>query len=179
MAANDQESGVRLQEGKRSREQKRADHALRTIRMLKGLDQNQDTEKPLYGNLRAYVENLPAMIVMNGLGQAMATELAAARMGEEEIPKGNRDLSGMIEALQYSAKGNRNADVRAHELLFFIVSDWLQKSRAYSYSEDEGLMEAIVSGNQKEYVRAQHEALAYLEWLKKFSQAFLQERRKG
>ena len=36
-------------------------------------------------------------------------------------------------------------------------------------------MEAIVEGNQNQYVRAQMEALAYLEWLKKFSQAFLRK----
>jgi len=47
------------------------------------------------------------------------------------------------------------------------------------YSENEGLMDAIVGGNQDKYVRAQAEALAYLVWLKKFSQAFLRKGGQG
>lgn len=117
--------------------QKRAAHALEAIKKLA----NQKN----YGNFGSYVQRLPATIVMNGLGQAMAGELAAARCGT-------------------------NDDERAHKTLFELVESWLQKSKAYPEMD---LMAAIVKGSQEDYVRAQAESLAYLDWLKKFSQAYL------
>lgn len=122
--------------------QKRAAHALDVINKL--------AEGKEYGKFGSYVQRLPATIVMNGLGQAMAGELAAARL----------------------AKGDKmSADERAHKILFDCVERWLFKSEVYT--KKEGLMAAIVSSNQEDYVRAQAEALAYLGWLKKFSQAYL------
>lgn len=117
--------------------QKRAAHALEAVKRLEK-DNN-------YGNFGSYVQRLPATIVMNGLGQAMASELAAAR-------------------------GCKDEDERAHKILFELVENWLQKCNAYPKTD---LMIAIVQGNQEDYVRAQAEALAYLDWLKKFSQAYL------
>ncbi len=176
LAGDKQEQEKRSGNEPRTVEQKRANHALKTIRALRDLDHGQgsdDKSPPIYGNLRAYVENLPTTIVMNGLGQAMATELAAARMGGDGGSIGDRSLSERIESLQAPAREDRSADERAHELLFYVVQDWLRKGGVYS--EDQDLMEAIVRGDQKKYVRAQAEALAYLEWLKKFSQAFLRK----
>jgi len=118
--------------------QKRAAHALKAINKLMA--------QKNYGNFGSYVQRLPATIVMNGLGQAMAGELAAGR-------------------------GAKNDDERAHKTLFEFVESWLQESKAYP--KDKGLMEAIVESSQEDYVRAQAEALAYLDWLKKFSQAYL------
>ena len=117
--------------------QKRAAHALDAVKKL--------VNQKNYGNFGSYVQRLPATIVMNGLGQAMASELAAARSGT-------------------------NDDERAHKVLFKLVESWLQKSNAYPEID---LMIAIVKGSQEDYVRAQAEALAYLDWLKKFSQAYL------
>lgn len=128
--------------------QKRAAHALDGITKL--------AEKKDYGNFGSYVQRLPATIVMNGLGQAMAGELAAARL----------------------AKGDRmSADERAHKTLFDCVESWLFECEAYS--GDGGLMAAIVNSSQENYVRAQAEALAYLDWLKKFSQAYLGDGKDG
>lgn len=118
--------------------QKRAAHALKAINKL--------VEQKKYGHFGSYVQRLPATIVMNGLGQAMAGELAAGRGGKDD-------------------------DERAHRTLFELVESWLQESKAYS--SESGLMESIVKSSQEDYVRAQAEALAYLDWLKKFSQAYL------
>lgn len=124
--------------------QKRAAHALKAINKL--VEQNN------YGNFGSYVQRLPATIVMNGLGQAMAGELAAGR-------------------------GGKNDDERAHKKLFESVESWLQECKAYS--NEMGLMESIVKSRQEDYVRAQAEALAYLDWLKKFSQAYLDGDKNG
>jgi CRISPR-associated protein Cmr5 len=178
MAAEGQETNVNGPKDDRTLEQKRADHALRIVRRLRELDQSEEKERkmlPLYGNFRSYVENLPAMIVMNGLGQAMATELASARIGEGSSSGSGCDLSELIDSMKKSAKDDRNEDKKAHELLFCIIQNWLGKGEFYDCSGDHSLIDAIVDGSQDKYVIAQHETLAYLEWLKKFSQAFLRK----
>ena len=115
--------------------QRRASHALAAVREL----EENDKKGKGYGNFVSYVDRLPASIVMNGLGQAMATELAA--------------------------------NERAHKILYNCVESWLCESNIYP--KENGLMEAIVHGSQDDYVRAQAEVLAYLEWLKKFGHAYL------
>jgi CRISPR-associated protein Cmr5 len=92
---------------------------------------------------KSYAESLPTMVVVNGLGQACATLLAQA--------KGDPD--------------------DAHRLLYDHLEDWLCVHNA-AYDR-KPLIEAIIKGDQDQYVRAQFEALAYLTWLKKFAQAQL------
>ena len=96
-----------------------------------------------YKGYAGYAESLPATIIANGLGQACATLLAQA--------KGKSD---------------------AHRELYDHLEDWLCGSNAAVYDR-KPLIEAIIKGNQDQYVRAQFEALAYLTWLKKFAQAQL------
>ncbi|MGO9113615.1 MAG: type III-B CRISPR module-associated protein Cmr5 [Thermoguttaceae bacterium] len=90
---------------------------------------------------KRYAKSLAATIVVNGLGQACATLLAQA--------KGDHD---------------------AHRELYDHLEDWLCGDHAAVY-EKKPLVEAIINGDQDQYVRAQFEALAYLTWLKKFAQA--------
>lgn len=116
-------------------EQKRAAHALEFI---VGLEKDGPGK---YGKFRSYVSSLPATIVMNGFGQAMATELASKKE-------------------------------KGHDHLFKAVEEWLL-TKCGIYPEESDLMKAITSNGQDEYIRAQAEALAYLVWLKKFSQAYL------
>ena len=124
-------------------EQKRAKHALDQVKVLK--------RKGEIGNYVSYVNALPAAILMNGLGQALATECAA---GE------------------------------THRTLANHVSNWLLREEARTkYTnpvEGEGsdnsqrLLSRIVEGGQDAYVWAQGEAIAYVTWLKKFANAFLE-----
>jgi CRISPR-associated protein Cmr5 len=124
-------------------EQKRAKHALERIKAL---------QKDEPGNYLSYVNALPAAILMNGLGQALATERAASDA--------------------------------AHHLLARHVSEWLLSPEAdtrYAASaSDEARLDAaqrllgrIVVGDQDAYLWAQTEAIAYVAWLKKFANAFL------
>lgn len=116
--------------------QKRAEHALKYIKenvMKNGIDQ---------GNFISYVSSLPASIVMNGLGQAMAFELS------------KKD--------------------KEHKLLYNAIFEWLCKSENAIYKGKEDLIKAVIEGNQEQYIIAQAEALEYLEWLKKFSRAYLE-----
>ena len=80
---------------------------------------------------------MPAMILMNGLGQTAAF---------------------------YKSKGG------AQEALYHLLSDWLkQKGKPYATKE---LLAGITQEDAKTYRAAQIEALAYLQWVKKFAKAY-------
>lgn len=100
-------------------------------------------------NYRSYVQALPATVLNNGLGQAAATELAAG-------------------------KGQEN---NAHTKLFKHLESWLCGEHGPYHDggagKKKGLMRSIIDGDQQQYVRAQLEAIAWLEWLKKFASAYL------
>jgi CRISPR-associated protein Cmr5 len=128
-------------------EQKRAKHALTQIKPLQG--------EKIAGNYLSYVKALPAAILMNGLGQASATELA---------------------------NGKNESD--PHRLLANHVSGWLlspeARTRYAAAVPEEAKLDAaqrllgrIVAGDQDAYLWAQTEAIAYVTWLKKFANAFL------
>jgi CRISPR-associated protein Cmr5 len=120
--------------GKPTIEQARARHALDRVRAVK-----KDPGK--YGS---YVKQLPASILMSGLGQAVATLQAAARGKQED----------------------------AHRTLYKDLEAWLcTECPDAPYQGKRSLIDAIVDGDQAAYVRAQAEALHWLEWLKKFAQA--------
>lgn len=126
-------------------EQKRAKHALDQVKALRN-------DNPR--NYLSYVNALPAAILMNGLGQALATELASG--------KNDRD---------------------PHRLLANHVSSWLLSREAHTkYASGNSrvdaaslLLDQIVAGDQDVYLWAQTEAIAYVTWLKKFANAFLKK----
>lgn len=125
--------------------QRRAAHALARILA------HQKAGKDAYGNYVSYVEALPAAILMNGLGQAAATLLAKAE-GDLDKPHGR---------------------------LYADLQDWLcghdpaAPFRDCPAKGDDCLMQCICDSDQRKYLRAQTEALAWLVWLKKFARAYL------
>ena len=125
----------------RSPAQKRAGHALGKIHAL--VNQN-------YGNYPAYVKSLPAKIIMNGLGQALAVEKGQGAGKEPDDP------------------------FYGHELLFGHMQEWLLHGWENSpYKGQEDILIALCNGSEEDYIRAQGEAMAYIEWLKKFAVAYL------
>lgn len=123
-------------------EQEKARHALERLKEVEG-----KTDK-FKGHYRSYVDRLGPAILINGLGQALAMELAAA------------------------GSNKRKDDEQAHYELYRNLSDLLCGSGA-AYGEKKDLMEAILNGNQDQYIAAQAEALSWLSWHKKFCQAYL------
>ncbi len=103
---------------------------------------------------RSYVNALPATILTCGLGQALATELAAAGA--------DRDNGG-------------NAD--AHTRLYNDLQDWLcGQADSLGLPTTTGkhrLLDALMHADQPAYRRAQAEAMAWLAWHKKFCRALL------
>lgn len=124
-------------------EQRRAKSALDRVTEL--AERTHDFKK-LY---RAYVDRLGPAIVMNGLGQALAAERAAAG----PTPKNDRE--------------------RAHQELYASLERWLcGKEHAESvFPKCDDLLRAITENPESRYLNAQAEALAWLEWHKKFCRA--------
>lgn len=137
-------------------DRERAAHALATITGLPA-----DVKK-----YTSYVKGLPATILQNGLGQAMATLLAASK-GKPAMKQ----------------KDGENVVNEAHRLLYTHIQQWLCRDDALApYREKEAiadgstvLMTRITDGDEPAYIRAQAEALAYLNWLKKFAVAYRPE----
>ncbi|MBC7326080.1 MAG: type III-B CRISPR module-associated protein Cmr5 [Moorella sp. (in: Bacteria)] len=130
----------------RTLEQERAAHALEKVRAVQKTFSG-DGEKA--DKFASYVESLPATILANGLGQAAATLLAQAK-GVQSDP---------------------------HYKLYCFLEEWLCRDAAQApYRQANDLMEAIVNNDRQAYLHAQAEALAWLEWLKKFAVAFLKKK---
>jgi len=91
---------------------------------------------------------MPAMILMNGLGQTAAF---------------------------YKSKKSKDPNKpSAYENLYKLLSDWLKKN-VKSYANKKDLLEGITQCDAKDYRAAQVEALAYLQWVKKFAKAYAKE----
>ncbi len=123
-------------------EQERARHALQRLDAVKA--DNRENFKKLY---RSYVERLGPAILINGLGQALAMELAAADKKKKD-------------------------DEQAHHQLYSNIHDLLCRAGSV-YPPQSDLIEAVLNGSQDQYIAAQTETLAWLSWHKKFCQAYL------
>ena len=93
---------------------------------------------------KSYASALPAMIHINGLGQAAAF---------------------------YKSKGKGEED-KPHEMLYQLLSDWLTKpNQPYAGAND--LIQAITVQDMHQYRLAQAEAQALMDWVKKFAKAYM------
>ncbi|MGL6260381.1 type III-B CRISPR module-associated protein Cmr5 [Vibrio sp. WXL210] len=99
--------------------------------------------------LKAYVQALPAMVQINGLGQAIAFYRSRFQAGE-------------------SSKGGV-----AYQKLYDLLSDWLCKGPLAVYPSHHDLLTALVSEDMHKYRMAQIELLAFLGWVQKFVLAFV------
>jgi CRISPR-associated protein Cmr5 len=122
-----------------SLDQKRAAHALSKIKEM------EERGAKFYVS---YVSALPAIIVANGLGQALAMLLA-------------------------KSKGNQGSE---HYQLYAHVASWLSvQVKELKGDGVDDVITKLMSGNQGVYVKAQGEAMSYLNWLKQFARAYLRE----
>jgi CRISPR-associated protein Cmr5 len=124
----------------RSMDQERAEFALKKIQaILNGSEASAHKVE-----VRRYLNNLPALIRMNGLGQALAF---------------------------FRMKGKDTA----HDTIYNMVGDWLcdTNSKGRIFYADADVLSAITQSDMDHYMAAQNEALALLQWLKKFAVALL------
>ena len=124
----------------RTIEQERAANALGRVNEL------HNEIRSVKERYRSYVDRLGPTIVMNGLGQALATERAAA--GSEPS----------------------KPEEKAHQKLYESVQGWLCRDDGV-YPPDMDLLQVLMEKDEAHYLRAQAEALAWLEWHKKCCRA--------
>lgn len=121
--------------------QQRAASALARVRELSG---RPEGFRRLY---RSYVDRLGPAIIMNGLGQALATTRAAAG------PNPGNDRQ------------------KAHCELYRSIQQWLCRDDGGVYPKSPDLLQAVTANDEFRYLHAQVESLAWLEWHKKLCRA--------
>lgn len=126
-------------------EQKRAADSLAKINKFREDFEQEERRQKEYVS---YVKSLPATILVNGLGQAAASLLAAnkGKLGEKKT---------------------------AHYILYKHLQDWLCRDSKQAPYQHGNLMQAITTNDRESYMHAQAEALAWLQWQKKFAVAYL------
>ncbi|SEN68942.1 type III-B CRISPR module-associated protein Cmr5 [Lihuaxuella thermophila] len=128
-------------------DQKRAMHSLERVKEIEKKHKNQGNGQ-FADDYAGYVVRLPADILSNGLGQALAQLLAAAKDKKED----------------------------PHRLVYQDLQSWLcRDDEKAPYPGAADLLEAIVSNDRRRYQWALAEALAWLEWHKKLSVAYLKK----
>ena len=103
---------------------------------------------------RSYAESLPAIIVRNGLGQALAMEAASGKVG---------------------TNATKDEEI-AHRELYNMLSNWLLKK---VFQRGGGIrpmqvIEEIIKSDQTTYMHAQEEALHFMQWVKRFANAMIE-----
>ncbi|MCL6622791.1 MAG: type III-B CRISPR module-associated protein Cmr5 [Syntrophobacterales bacterium] len=97
-----------------------------------------------------FSQGLPARIKQNGFGQTLAFLLN----------KGT-DKQGQPD------------DAKEHTQAFRIIAEWLKQRNILTQTEPVALMAELSRMDQQEYLRAQEEALALWEWVKRYANAGL------
>lgn len=133
-------------------DQVRAQHALRHVLTL--VDGEHALSLPAQAKFKAYLQSLPAMIQINGLGQAIAFYRSR--------------FSSPIDLKDDSQK--------AYHKLYELISDWLIGGElgVYKAAPNTDLLQQLTSQDMHQYQRAQVELLQYLGWLKKFTLAYVE-----
>ena len=132
--------------------QKRAEYALKVV-----LNTKETLSESGRKEFKSFSAGSPTMILQNGFGQALAFWLSKATDKDLKIKPNDK-----------------------HFLLFKMVMDWLQYEKGdvkNRFIKKTGspteFLEEISKMGQGDYLAAQKEALALLEWVKRFANADL------
>lgn len=134
----------------RTMAQKRAEYALEQV--LKVMNEKDEKSR---NDFKSFSAGAPSMILQNGFGQALAFWLA----------KGTKD--------------GRRKETDKHIELFDMVKNWLSLktkdfNNTFAKEKDRTkLMQELLAMDQRQYLTAQNETLALLEWIKRFANADL------
>lgn len=122
-------------------QQKRAKYALQQIK-----DVIENVNQKEFKEFKAYASTFPAMIHMNGLGQAAAF---------------------------FKSKGETHEVV--YSILSTWLCGKVDYAKNQPYSGCDNLLEGITSRDMHQYRLAQAEAQALMDWVKKFASAFMKD----
>lgn len=131
-------------------QQQRARFALEAVNRA---EKNSDIDNDRFKKRAA---ELPAMIQMNGLGQAAAF---------------------------YRMKGKDHGHIYLYNILSAWLcrdqSDWITERGPYFDNTDPDLLHGITHSDVKTYRLAQAEALLFMDWVKKFAKAYMPDEKEG
>jgi len=94
---------------------------------------------------KAYSNSFPAMMQMNGIGQALA--------------------------FAYQKSNGETDENRGWQLIFQVCQRWLLEHSTIWQSRSEPLMNVLTTGSQEQYQLAQAEVQALFSWVKDFARA--------
>lgn len=136
----------------RTLEQKRASYAYSKVSYIASL--NKDVQE----NYHSYVKSAPALILTNGLGNTLAFYLSKAKVKPEDVNEKVKSLEGRE---------------RSYAELYLHITEWLRKN---GYGD---LNWVIDKATNIENLQATREAIALLNWMKRFADAMLKEESQG
>jgi CRISPR type III-B/RAMP module-associated protein Cmr5 len=134
----------------------RAQAALTAVRALRGEPEQARRYKP-------YVNAFPALILGAGLGQAVATYMAAAGRGGGQAESYQAILRQLESWLCRECRWSLYLEAVAGE------------PASTSKSHGERLLMRIIRGNRNQLRAGTTEALAYVAWLKKLANALIKD----
>jgi CRISPR-associated protein Cmr5 len=130
-------------------EQQRASYAYSKISHIATL--NEDIQEKYH----SYVRSAPALILRNGLGNTLAYYLSKAKVSL-------KDVSEKVESL-------RDSKQIAYAMLYLHITEWL---KTMGYGDLEWITNEATS---LEVFQATKEAIALLNWMRRFADAMLKE----
>lgn len=116
---------------------------------------------PVDEKVANFVVGVPTIVLTNGLGQAMAFLLS-----KHKEPNANDTEEKRKDKLKY-----RNT--------FDIIRCWFNQQENIGLNETDRFqfLQQLANLDQKTYLRAQQEALALLQWLKRYARAFQEDKK--
>lgn len=111
------------------------------------IDKNKNINSKFKKEYRSIIMKLPTLILTNGLGQTLAF-LKAKGKGDDRTPE---------------------------EVIYKCLQEWLFSSLDWGSFQQGEIIERVISADNYKYRLATMEALAFLNWLKRFADGVLSE----
>jgi len=138
-------------------EQRRAKFAYERVREVKGSD------KETLEKYNSYVKSAPVLILTNGLGQTLAFYLSKLEKLSESTEGTNHK--------RITPEDEPSGEKRAYAYLYKHISEWL----AQTVTNGQDPLVYYTRSNNLETIRMTEEAIAFLNWLKRFAEAMLKK----
>jgi len=175
----------------RSLEQMRAEFAYKKVLDVKkpwkikvkekGMEVVKDISTDIQKKYGSYVKKAPVLILNNGLGQTLAFYLSKL---DEPLPLTNdspmnhpyRTIADKIEKREDpEADKYRKAEAAAYAYLYTHISEWLMGNATNGVDP----LRFYMNRSSIEVMRITDEAIALLNWLKRFADAMLEKEESG
>jgi len=149
-------------------------------------DSNDIERGPDVGSkYRSYVKSAPVLILTNGLGGALAFYQSKIKAGaeitgsesEEESEPGRVPFTRLPEKIRENmeTEGEFSVDRLAYAYLYKHIAEWL----AQTVTNSQDPLQYYITSNSLEAIRMTEEAIAFLNWLKRFAEAMLKKEEEG